>query len=416
MSERQKLFNRVLPYLTQEQWRAARKAANEDDRGIIWWKIGEGKTRIAIAWMFLVAEHPKPLIICSPGAVRQWKDEIKLLGFTKDIEPYFISVGLLSRRDTIVVDFDLVNCLVADELWMFKNPKSKRSRMMTQLTRRFPSIGLSGSLMTAGNIEDLYGQSRAMNLDKKLATSLTFFRNMFEIETTNWAGFIQRFPKKGSVEAIQRRLVDNVDLYFPKETRDLRDIPTRIEPTNEQLTTKRKLVSTWLMDHDGETLEIKSAAVLLVKLLQVSDGFLKIGEGNYLPIRSNKIARLKELCSELFDAGEQQLLVWVAFRKTAQLLSAEMPYPSTILSGDGKFDIYGWRDGKSKLHSPLWALGHLLMTLPTLHIQYFTRQISLVFNINRQGAEQIERILSQNAVTTTSSRLDNSPMENSLKE
>lgn len=334
--------------LSERQLNAAWKAANKDERGIVWWRIGEGKTRIAIAWMFMVAKHPRPLIICSPQAVRQWRDEIELLGFTKQIKPRFLSVGLLSRRDTLVIDFDPINCIVADELWMFKNPQSNRSKRLAQITKHKPSIGLSGSLMTAGNIEDLYGQAKAMNLDRKLAPTLTSFREQFEIELNNWAGFLQRHPRKGAVEAIQRRLIDNVDVYFPKETREVRDILTNVDPTEEQIEIKRKLLKTWTYEHEGQTLELKNAISLVIKLQQISDGILKMSEEDVAIIESSKLYRLKQLCEELLDSGER-LLIWTGFRRTAEMLRQALPYKTTLLTGDGKFDIFGWRNGRIKV-------------------------------------------------------------------
>lgn len=343
----QLVFEKLKPQLSERQLKAAWKAANKDERGIIWWKIGEGKTRIAIAWMFMVARHPRPLIICSPQAFRQWQDEIELLGLTKQIKAKFLSVGLLSARDVLVVDLDNVNCIVADELWMYKNVKSKRNRKLSQMTHRLPSIGLSGSLMTAGNIEDLYGQSRAMNLDKKLAPTLTSFRQQFEIELNNWAGFLQRHPRKGAVEAIQRRLIDNVDVYFPKEVREIRDIYTNIDPTDEQIDIKRKLLKTWTYEHQGQTLELKNAISLLIKLQQISDGILKMSEDDVALIESSKLYRLKQLCEELLDAGER-LLIWTGFRRTAEMLSEALPCKTTLLTGDGKFNVSDWRNGRVK--------------------------------------------------------------------
>ena len=116
----------IMPNLTDEQVKAAWKCANKEQKGICWWKIGEGKTRIAIAWMFMISNQPRPLIICSPGAFRQWLDEIDLLRVSDLVKPKFVSVGKLSVRDTLMIDFKKYNCIVVDELWNFKNPKSNQ--------------------------------------------------------------------------------------------------------------------------------------------------------------------------------------------------------------------------------------------------------------------------------------------------
>ena len=220
--------------------------------------------------------------------------------------------------------------------------------MIHQITQRLPVIGLSGSMMTAGNVEDLYGQAMAVNLSRKLAGSITHFREQFMIDTTNWAGFVQRYPRKGAVEAIQRRLIDNIDVYFPKETKEIRDIPITVEPTVEQKKIRKELLRSYTYAEDNFSLEVKTGASLLVKLQQVSDGFLRSGERDYIPVLSNKLARLKELVNELLDSGER-VLIWVGFRKTAEILRKALNCKTTVLSGDGKFDVFGWRDKKIKV-------------------------------------------------------------------
>ena len=334
--------------LTEEQERAAVKLANnKEKRGIVFHKIGEGKTRVAIAWSFLVCENPKPIIICSPGAFRQWTDEIELLGLSNVLKPKFISVGKLAKH-SYAIDFKEYNCVIVDELWMFKNPFSQRSKAITWFTNRVPCIGLSGVLMTAGNVEDIYGQSLAMNLGHKLATSLTSFRTQFMIKITNYAGFIERYPRRGAFEKIQRRLVSNIDLYFPKERREIRSIAVKVEPTKEQLELKKRLAKEYYVKKDDFELEITQATTLLVKCQQISDGFIRNEEGNYLHIKSNKASRLKELCKELLDSGER-VLVWCGFRKTTEMLSELFTEETTILSGDGKFDVTGWKSGKVRI-------------------------------------------------------------------
>lgn len=372
--------------LTEEQLRAATKLATGEN-AIVWWKIGEGKTRIAIAWMFLTVDNPKPLVVCAPQAQRQWKDEVKLLGL--DLKLRFISSGLLSRADFSIIDFFNTNCVVVDELWMFKNPMSgkrgsNRAKHIKQITSRMPSIGLSGSLMTAGNIEDLYGQAKAMNLDKKLAGSLTAFRSTFMLALNNWAGFVQRYPRKGAIEAIQRRLYENIDVYFPKEVREIRDIEVNVEPTAEQLAVKKELKQTYAYKKDNVELELKNAVTLLVKLQQVSDGYIRDREGNYVPIKSNKMVRFVELCSELLDSGER-LLVWVSFKRTAKLLSEALPCKTTILSGDGKFDVFGWRNGKVKVTIATVGSGSSLNDFA--NVRYSIFYSTSFSNINVQQAK-----------------------------
>lgn len=341
----------IAQQLNEEQLTAV-KMLGMENRGIAWWKVGEGKTRIAIAWMFKVDQQPRPLIICSPQAFRTWEDEIEKVKAKGLVTPAFLSFARLSGKTDIEIDFEAINCVVLDEGWLYKNHESKRSRMVINITRRLPSVLLSGSMMTARNIEDIYGQAKAVGLAEKISPNITAFRREFCIAITNFAGFIDRYPKKGAVQAIQSRLMNNIHVYFPKERREIRNIPIRVEPFKQQVAIKRDLVQRYYYAAEkggtkGFQIEINSATTLLVKLQQISDGFLHDGQGNFLSVRSAKSVRLVELCSELFDAGER-VLIWVAFKKTAEELSKILPCENVVLSSGRSFDWQTWHSGRAQ--------------------------------------------------------------------
>lgn len=335
--------------LTPKQTEAVKHLA-KTTRGIVWWKIGEGKSRIALAWSLEMTKGQScPLIICSPQAFRQWQDEILAVGLEDDLKPVFFSAGLLSHRNAFdALNWLLsagtgINCLVIDELWMFKNPKAKRTRVIHQVSRQFPSLGLSGSMITARNIEDLYGQAFAMGLDGKIANNLTDFRKRFCIEVQNYAGFIERYPKKTAVAEIQKKLKDNVHIYFPKENKEIRDITVNIDPTKEQLAIKDELVKEFYIEYEKTfTLEVKTAASLLTKLQEVSDGFLYDAKGDHLSIPSNKLHRLVHYCSECVNAGER-VLVWFAYRQSIEEALKISDYKTVILRSGEQFDVRTWK-------------------------------------------------------------------------
>ncbi len=344
-------------WLTDEQKQAV-KLLVQSQRGIVWWKVGEGKTRIAIEWILELTEgysEPEPLIICSPQSFRQWQDEIKLVNAS--ITPVFFSSGMLSTKKgaselSKLITRNSINCLVIDELWMYKNIKTERSKVICQFARQVPTIGLSGSMMTARNIEDLYGQTYAVGLGERLARGLTDFRHQYTIETTNWQGYIERYPKRHALEQIQEKLKDNIHVYFPKETKEIRDIVVNVDPTAEQLRIRKKLVKDYYIEHIDKngtfTVDIKNAVSLISKLCQVSDGFLYNSERSSLPIQSNKLRKLISICSELTDAGER-VLVWFAFRQSIQEALKVSKFKTTILSSNGQFDFEAWSNGGTKI-------------------------------------------------------------------
>lgn len=241
--------------------------------------------------------------------------------------------------------------MVLDEGWLYKNHASRRSINVELITRRLPALLLSGSTMTARNIEDLYGQAKAVGLDEYLAANITDFRSRYTVAVKNYAGFIDRYPKRKAMEEIRERLANNISVYFPKEIREIKNITQRVDPSVEQLRVKQELVKNYYYEHlesEHFEVEVKSATALLIKLQQVSDGFLYDQQGGVLPVRSNKTIRLKELCAELLEAGER-VLIWVAFRQTAKVLCEALQCESVILSGGQPFDWEAWRSGNAKI-------------------------------------------------------------------
>jgi hypothetical protein len=160
------VLNQTFTYLNDKQAEAVDKLAKVD-RGIAWWKIGQGKTRIALAWTSLrcTDSNSYALVVCSPNAIRQWQDEASICGFSR---LKFLSYGELQTQNADHIIFDTlkdptIKCVIIDELWLYKNVKSLRSKKIHLISASLPTVGLSGSLVTARNIEDLFGQAYAIN-------------------------------------------------------------------------------------------------------------------------------------------------------------------------------------------------------------------------------------------------------------
>lgn len=334
-------------YLNDIQKRAVEKL-EKANRGIIWWRIGTGKTRIALAWSQYSCPNAsdKALVVCSPSAIRQWKDEAALCGVS-NLE--FLSYGELqvpegvNRISRILTDVN-IRCAIIDELWLYKNARTLRSRNVHKIATALPAVGLSGSMVTARSIEDLYGQAYAVNIHKILANNLTQFRSQFCVSAYNFGG-LKFFAKVGALEVIQKRLALNVDIHFPPPERESKYHKINVDPTDQQQSYMEEVRSEFFTILDDGTLEIKNAAVLISKIQQISDGAVVNSEGNISRIPSAKFQRTVELCEQLADAGER-VLVWCAFKASVDLLSEHFGKKATTLSSHTKFDFTGWSRGQ----------------------------------------------------------------------
>jgi SNF2 family DNA or RNA helicase len=344
-------------WLSERQKEAVSKLSNavkEYHGGIAWWKIGEGKTRLGISTYLQsvpYVSNPNCLVICSPKAMRQWDDEVGLHRNSHIIKPRFkyLSTGHLQKLTNIknvseiIVRYE-IGFVILDELWLYKNTRTRRSLAVYNFFRcGITVIGLSGSLITARNIEDIFGQSHACGISRILAKSLTDFRSQFcvcieEYGLTYWA-------KQGAIETIQQRLAPCVDVYFPKDTRETRIQHVKINPYPAQAKAINELKKEYYTRIDEQPLEIKYATTLLIRLQQISDGFANLSQRQRVRIKSAKCDRLLELLAEYSDAGER-VVVWFAFKESIEIISERLGEKAALLSSDHDFDAKGWAVGK----------------------------------------------------------------------
>ena len=346
-------------WLTERQQEAVDKllentfAGKRLTPGIVWWKIGEGKTRIGLDIFVqgVLTHNPlsKLLVVCSPQAFRQWQDEIDMHPMAEHIKVEFLSWGKLSQNtgyswvNRYGWDID-IGMVVLDELWLYKNPHSRRSANANKLAKMKPTVGLSGSMITARNIEDIYGQAFAVGLGGVVAKSLTDFRSQFCVAYEEHG--IKFAPKRHALETIQQRLSPFVDVYFPKDIRESRFQRITVEPTAEQQEALTRCQNDYFTTFaEGQELEIRNGAVLITKLQQISDGIVLDSGRDLVSIPSSKHDRLLQILAEFADAGTR-VLVWFAFKASLDQTYQALGEKAAVLSSDHKFDSGGWARGR----------------------------------------------------------------------
>jgi hypothetical protein len=340
-------------WLTEKQLEAVDMIVKRG-RGVIWWKVGEGKTRIALeAYVRMTGCQTKLLVVCSPQAYRQWRDEARLHpSHACAICMDFMSYGILStpagqKWINYYLQDRSIGMIALDELWLYKRVHTMRSKAISRLTLNRPTVGLSGSLITNRNIEDIYGQCNAVGLGRQIATSLTHFRTQFCVSYEDFG--LKFAAKKGALEAIQKRIAPFCNLYFPSDIRESRIYRISVDPTQEQV----ELFDTCQNDYyakfaEDSEMEIRNAGALIIKLQQISDGVVLDGAGQAVSVESSKYLRLLGILEELFDAGERAV-VWFAFKASLGKVYTALGKKATCLSSDHAFDSEGWRAGKYRV-------------------------------------------------------------------
>lgn len=350
-------LNKDNPLLDKHQQEAFEKLSSESG-GIVWMRVGEGKTRIALIAAQQIAcsdGFPLIIIIARRAAFYDWRQEIATLQmrgriFEQDLIPFdelhtelttktlyhpsflLISDGMIISHATQEYLFELhmarmIGTIIVDELWLFKNPQSKKHKALIQHTHHHPTIGISGSIMTARDVVDIYGQVNAVGRGKVLAPTLTKFRQAFQIGISGQ--YLSWYPKEGAYKAIMDKIAPFTYLYFPKtQMRQSKEIVLKVDATKQQVEYFKELKETAAIDG---MFELTNMANLVTKAQQISNGWLKGESGDVSYFKSPKVDRTVAWVEEVLEEDIiNKVVIWCAFREDITRLKHALEMSSML--------------------------------------------------------------------------------------
>lgn len=344
-----------------------------ENGGIVWMRVGDGKTRVALMAGIEIARnsnYPIVIIICRRAAFYDWQQEIATLQLDVDVQEIenweipnlletklnritivLMSEGMLLNeniQDEILYfnNKNVLGAIIVDELWLFKNPKAQKHLALRQWTIDHPTIGLSGSVMTARDIVDIFGQVAAVGRMKQLAHSLTRFRETYQ---TGIAGnYMSYYPKPGAYKAIMEKIEPFVYVHMPTQRKSRTNI-LKVLPTKQQLDYFKELKETAAIE--GK-FELTNMANIVTKAQQISNGWLKGEKGDVEYFDSPKVDRCVTLVTEILEQNEtDKVVIWCAFREDIKRLCKEHFCSSqiaTLQSGE-TFDTEFWKKKTSRI-------------------------------------------------------------------
>lgn len=344
--------------------------------GAIFWRVGTGKTRVAYAWFAMIAKHcevlPRFIVVCRREAFADWTNELKKMGLpwrtwvadkesdiydVRTTKPlvYLISHGMLAKFLPSLLDYTaMLRGIAFDEGFLYKNPSTKHCHAANKLSAAIgKAIVLSGSVMTARDLTDIYGQLFAINRHQSIARTLTEFRSRFlyrfQINPNASSQAVAWRAAKGAGERITRLIKPLSSFYFP--INDQRKVVTdirNIEATKDQLHAFRELKEYYELSLKGRTIELKNAPSVIIKCQQISDGFVNL-DGEHIAFTSSKMDWLISKVMELLAYGER-VIIWAAFRYTVQMILQrlqKLKVKAYGMTGGAAFDLVGWnRNGQ----------------------------------------------------------------------
>lgn len=361
------LSDLIAKYCSELQARAVAKMTAARG-GIVWWRVGEGKTRIGLftfASLQNAYQWPLPsvcLVICRRRAFYDWSSEIKLIWPEANIyedevpvlpcgsAPVFLLVShaAVEKHFAALQNNHQIRFVLLDELWLYANHKSKRSSLVRQLTITRRSVGLSGTVMKAKDTLEIYCQTMVVHKNKMLASSPTAFRSAYQKHSLQQLGkegptFAKWSNAPGAYHRIMSNLDFAIDVHFPNnKQRKIHEQYHTIPSTKQQRDLWSELNDFYSVDALG--LEFNNALAVSIKAQQISNGWVADSSGHIRTVDSNKPEKLRDELGDILAAGERAV-VWCAFRHDIALLADYLPFATVQMLGGQEFDVDAWLHG-----------------------------------------------------------------------
>lgn len=332
--------------------------------GVVWHKVGEGKTRICLGWFAKFANDlPKGCnllaVVTRRKSFSSWVEEASMVCPDFRVMSYEDWSGISTRKPTVVlishgilhqVERTLTDgrfeAIVYDEGYKMKNPKSRMCKAACRISSAIVKAAImGGSVMTANNIVDIWGQLYAIARHSVLCRTLTQFRSKF-MRVIDIAGIMKFVPRMGAQERIRDAIKGFTSTYFPSDRIKTRDTLIDVNPTEEQMNLLLQ-ARDYLFVSEGEVTELKHVISLIIKVSQISDGFFVHRSGSVTNLECSKLDALKRILSRCVK--KSKVVIWVAFRLSVRRVLQELQseFKCYTMYGGKKFDEAGWaRDGQ----------------------------------------------------------------------
>ena len=331
-------------------------------------EMGTGKTKVAIdnaAYLFQDKRIDYAFVIAPNSVYQNWKKEIDIhCPEETNIYIWKVSKDKTFKMDPNKLTFVLMNVealshasgkkwlqsklqkhgmrsmIILDESTSIKNLKASRTKAIIKLGElaRFKRI-LTGSPITKSPL-DLFSQCAF--LDKKLLgyENFTVFKSkyavMYSIER---GGYSIQIPKYYvNLEELEFKLKN---FSYRVRKKDCLDLPEKmyvqryVDMPEEQQQAYDRLKITAMTVMQDEEVSYNNKLTELLKLQQVTNGFVKTNEGNIIDFKSN--AKLKELMA-IIEETEDKCIIWANYVHNIEGIKnklAETYGPDSVVS------IYG---------------------------------------------------------------------------
>lgn len=334
-------------------------------KAIVWARVGLGKTRVALGLLAkLYAQETRSIFICifvaRPAFNFDLQEEIQRIGLNAKISTeknswrihancitiFFVSFAKLQN---VLEEFEslrkFIKLVVVDELYLFSNPRTQRSKWLAHITKNHNAIGLSGTILPTKDNFAVWGQAKCLGIETKLARNATQFRTLFQTsyQSDFGRGVVRLFQNSPNWKSrIISRLQGHIDIRFPLKINEVYEKTTVVDVTPLQNRLIKSLVEDFHLEFNGFEKDYNYILQTATKVRGILNGWVETERGRIEYIPSKKLEVLLEQLAEL-HAAKQRCIIWCAFRNDVKMLSDKIPFANLQMVGGKPFDVDKWR-------------------------------------------------------------------------
>jgi len=330
-------------------------------------EMGTGKTKVAIDNMGILNQQnliDTAIIVAPKSVYLNWEDEIanhlsdevlysiyswnksKKDFDTKNLKVYLINTEALSHKSGVSFVKDILiknpkNIFVIDESTAIKNQSALRTKSILKLSQLalYKRI-LTGSPVTKSPL-DLYTQCAFLSPELLGFSSFYSFRARYAVMDAIHVGN-QRYihiPKyyvnldelNSKLRTFSYRVRKDECLDLPEKIKQLRTIQLTIEQRNVYNNLKERAIA--IMQDESVSFTVK--LVELLRLHQITNGFLKTDEGNIKEFKDNP--KMDELLN-ILEQIEGKAIIWANYVHNIESITSKL---IDIYGKNSVVNIYG---------------------------------------------------------------------------
>lgn len=346
-----KYHYKTKPY--DHQRRAMRRFIQQGHYGALW-EPRTGKSKFVVdasAALFTLGRVKRVLIICPLSVIGVWEDEYD----THCPIPYRIRLfgkgdreirASKSRLTVVVANYDLAwrrvevlrgyrpDMVVVDESHRIKKPSARRSRYIRGLNKTPYRAILTGT-PTPKSYLDIYGQWVFLE-PKRFGTRVEDFKERY----IRFGGYMgHQIKGYRNFEELKDKIDADAEVILRKDVMDVPDelhqrVPVQLEPKAWDAY-YQMAYELFLELTSGDTSDAKNAAVKMLRLQQITGGWIKSDEGNIHQVSRAKITAFDDLAQESWD-GSEPLVVFARYKPELDALTevgARHKVPTYVVRG-----------------------------------------------------------------------------------